>query len=65
MNLKVVKKLFPYRVKVKDKDLRKYVGYSDLIPTYTCCSQAMYFVVFPKLNYDGYFDCNDVEELKK
>ena len=52
---------FHNEVRVNVPGLRKYRGYSDLVPTFCCSSQACYYVVFPALGYEGYFGKFDVE----
>jgi hypothetical protein len=47
------------------KGFRKYRGYSDLIPTYCCSATPCYYVVFPAIGYEGYFEKWDVEVKKK
>jgi len=51
-----LKKEFPYEVRVKTKGFRKYRGYSDLIETFCCSATPCYFVVFPGIGYEGYFE---------
>ena len=55
---------FPYAVKVKVKGFRRYKGYSDLIETYCCSATPCYYVVFPAIEYEGYFKKYDVEVKK-
>jgi len=47
------------------RELGKYKGYSDLIPTYCCSATPCYYVVFPALGYEGYFSKYDVDVKKK
>lgn len=55
---------FPYEVRVKIKGFRKYKGYSDLIVTYCCSATPCYYVVFPAIEYEGYFEKWDVDVKK-
>jgi hypothetical protein len=55
----------PHEVRVNIKGLRKYRGYSDLIPTYCCSATPCYYVVFPATGYEGYFEKWDVEVKKR
>lgn len=55
---------FPHEVKVKVEGFRKYKGYSDLVPTYCCSATPCYYVVFPAIGYEGYFQKWDVEVKK-
>ena len=59
------KKEFPFEVKVKVKGFGNYKGYSDLVPTYCCSSEACYYVVFPSIGYEGYFNKRDVEAKRR
>ena len=43
------------KVKVNVRGFKKYVGYSDLIPTYCCELIPSYFVEFPAIR-EEYFD---------
>ena len=56
-----INKEFPYEVRVKLKGFRKYKGLSDLVTTYCCSSTPCYYVVFPAIGYEGYFQESDVE----
>lgn len=56
-----IKKEFPYEVRVKLKGFRKYKGLSDLVTTYCCSATPCYYVVFPAIEYEGYFQTYDVE----
>jgi len=47
------------------KGFRKYRGYSDLIPTYCCSATPCYYVVFPAIGYEGYFEKWDVEVKRR
>jgi len=51
---------FPYEVKIKVREFRKYKGYSDLIETYCCSATPSYYVVFPAIGHEGYFSKYDV-----
>lgn len=55
---------FHFEVKVKADGFRKYKGYSNLIETYCCSATPCYYVVFPTIEYEGYFKKNDVEVKK-
>ena len=55
----------PHEVRVKVKGFRKYRGYSDLIPTYCCSATPCYYVVFPAIGYEGYFEKWDVEVKRR
>ena len=55
---------FTHEVRVRLKGFRKYKGFSDLIETYCCSSTSCYYVVFPAIGYEGYFNKSDVE-IKK
>jgi len=56
-----IRKAFPHEVRVKTKGFRKYKGFSDLITTYCCSATPCYYVVFPAIGYEGYFQESDVE----
>jgi len=56
-----MKKEFPYEVRVKLEGFRKYKGFSDLVTTFCCSATPCYFVVFPAIGYEGYFQESDVE----
>jgi hypothetical protein len=56
---------FPHEVRVNVKGFKRYRGYSDLVPTYCCSSQASYYVVFPSIEYEGYFLKWDVQVKRK
>ena len=58
-------KQFPQEVKVKVKGFMKYKGYSDLVETYCCSATPCYYVIFPAINYEGYFEKYDVEVKKE
>jgi len=55
---------FPHEVRVRLKGFRKYKGYSDLVETFCCSSTSYYYVVFPVIGYEGYFQKWDVEVKK-
>jgi hypothetical protein len=50
-----------HEVRVRLAGLRKYKGYSDLVETYCCSATSCYYVVFPAIGYEGYFQKADVE----
>jgi hypothetical protein len=54
-------------VRVRVPGFERYKGYSDLIETYCCSATSCYFVEFPAIGYEGYFQKSDVEvkEVKK
>jgi hypothetical protein len=54
-----------HEVRVNIKGLKKYRGFSDLIPTYCCSATPCYYVVFPATGYEGYFEKWDVEVKKR
>ena len=56
---------FTHEVRVRLKGFGKYKGYSDLVETYCCSSTSCYYVVFPAIGYEGYFNRSDVEVKKK
>ena len=56
---------FPYEIRVKVRGFRKYKGYSDVIPTYCCSSTPCYYLAFPAIGYEGYFNKSDVDVKKK
>ena len=58
------KKEFPYEVRVNFAGFRKFKGYSDLVMTYCCSATPCYFVVFPAIEYEGYFAESDVKLIK-
>jgi len=58
------KQEFPSEVRVKVKGFRKYKGYSDLVEIYCCSATPCYYVVFPAIEYEGYFAKNDVIPIK-
>jgi len=55
-----MRKEFPYEVRVKLKGFRKYKGFSDLIETFCCSATSCYYVIFPVIGYEGYFQKSDV-----
>lgn len=55
-----MRKAFPHKVRVKTKGFRRYKGYSDLVVTYCCSATPCYFVVFPAIGYEGYFEKGDI-----
>jgi len=57
---KNIKKEFPYEVSVNLEGFRKYKGYSDLVTTYCCSATPCYFIIFPAIGYEGYFEKKDV-----
>lgn len=57
----VGKARFPFEDKVKVEGFRKYRGYSDLIDTYCCSATPFYYVVFPRIGYEGYFNKYDID----
>jgi hypothetical protein len=56
-----LKKEFPYDVRVKLKGFRKFKAFSDLVVTFCCSATPCYYVVFPSIGYEGYFQESDVE----
>jgi hypothetical protein len=56
-----IRKEFPHKVRVNLEGFRKYKGHSDLVTTYCCSATPCYFVVFPGIEYEGYFDNSKVE----
>lgn len=60
-----IKPEFPYEVRVKVIGFRKYKGYSDLVKTYCCSSTPCYYVIFPGIDYEGYFARSDVYVKEK
>jgi len=58
------RKDFPYEVRVNVKGFSKYKGYSDLVITYCCSATPCYYVVFPAIDYEGYF-CKLYIEVKE
>ena len=58
-------KEFSHEVRVKVKGFEKYKGYSDLVQTYCCSSTPAYYVVFPGIGYEGYFNKCDVQVKKR
>ena len=54
-----------HKVRVKMMGFRKYKGYSDLVETFCCSATPCYFVVFPAIGYEGYFQKRDVEVKRK
>ena len=55
-----MRKEFPNEVSVKLKGFRRYKGYSDLLVTFCCSATPCYFVIFPGIGYEGYFEAKDV-----
>lgn len=55
-----IRKEFPYEVRVKLEGFRRYKAYSDLVLTYCCSATPCYFVIFPDIGYEGYFEAKDV-----
>ncbi|MFB0562969.1 MAG: hypothetical protein ACETWM_17360 [Candidatus Lokiarchaeia archaeon] len=58
-------KQFPHEMRVKVKGFRKYKGYSDLVETYCCSATPCYYVIFPAIEYEGYFEKWDIEVKKE
>ena len=56
---------FPCEVRVKVRGFRKYKGYSDLIETYCCSATPCYYVAFPAIGYEGYFNKSYVDVMEK
>ena len=56
---------FPSEVKVRVRGFMKYKGYSDLIETYCCSATPCYYVIFPQIGYEGYFNKYDVDVMEK
>lgn len=56
---------FPYEVRVKVEGFRMYKGYSDLVPTYCCSPIPCYYIMFPGIDYEGYFATSDVQVKEK
>jgi hypothetical protein len=50
-----------HEVRVRLPGFSRYRGFSDLIDTYCCSATSCYFVEFPALGYEGYFQKSDVE----
>lgn len=48
-------------VRVHIPGFNRYRGYSDLVETYCCSATSCYFVEFPAIGYEGYFQKPDVE----
>jgi hypothetical protein len=60
MKIMNIKKDTDYPFEARVTGFRKYKGYSDLIVTYCCSTTPCYFVVFPAIGYEGYFEKDDV-----
>lgn len=60
-----IRKEFRYEVRLKVRGFRKYKGYSDLVTTYCCSATPCYYVIFPVIGYEGYFEKWDVEIKKE
>ena len=56
-----IKKGFPYEVRIRIKGFRKFKAFSDLVVTFCCSATPCYYVVFPAMGYEGYFQESDVE----
>jgi len=56
-----------YQVRVCVPGFRRYRGFSDLVETHCCSATSCYYVEFPSIGYEGYFQKTDVEvmEVKK
>jgi len=56
-----------YEVRVRVPGFERYRGLSDLIETYCCSATSCYYVEFPAIGYEGYFQKSDVEvkEVRK
>jgi len=50
-----------YEVRVRVPGFERYRGLSDLIETYCCSATSCYYVEFPAIGYEGYFQKSDVE----
>ena len=56
-----------YEVRVRVPGFEHYRGLSDLVETYCCSATSCYYVEFPAIGYEGYFQKSDVEvkEVRK
>jgi len=54
-------KVAKHAVRVRLPGFNRYRGYSDLIETYCCSATSCYYVEFPAIVYEGYFQKSDVE----
>jgi hypothetical protein len=56
-----------HEVRVRVPGFERFKGYSDLIDTYCCSATSCYYVEFPAIGYEGYFQKSDVEvkEVRK
>jgi len=50
-----------HAVRVRLAGFRRYRGFSDMIETFCCSAASCYYVRFPSLGYEGYFQKSDVE----
>lgn len=61
MKIMNIKKDTDYPFEARVTGFKKHKGYSDLVTTYCCSSTPCYYVVFPAIGYEGYFQEYDVE----
>ena len=56
-----------HEVRVRLPGFERFKGFSDLIDTYCCSATSCYYVEFPAIGYEGYFQKSDVEvkEVRK
>jgi hypothetical protein len=55
-----IKKDTDYPFETRVTGFKKHKGYSDLVVTYCCSATPCYFVVFPRIGYEGYFEKWDI-----
>jgi len=60
-----IKKEFPHEVRINLMGFRKFKGFSELVTTYCCSATPCYYVVFPAIGYEGYFQESNVEVKDK
>jgi hypothetical protein len=61
MKIMNIKKDTDYPFEARVTGFKKHKGYSELIVTYCCSATPCYYVVFPAIGYEGYFQESDVE----
>jgi len=60
MKIMNIKKATDYPFEARVTGFKKHKGCSDLITTYCCSATPCYFVIFPKIGYEGYFEKKDI-----
>lgn len=64
MKIMNIKKDTDYPFEARVTGFKKHKGYSDLVVTYCCSATPCYFVIFPAIGYEGYFEISNVKAIK-